>query len=78
MKTKEQLLKEYRDLMERIKPFITANDRSSAMVKFNYSQSRVSVYINGLQRATNIDVYFNLISFFNQRIEKRSKVFQND
>lgn len=60
------------DVLEEIKPDVTAEDKEKAAIKFNIHVRTVGRYLNGL--GADSDIAANLIFFFKDRIAQRDKV----
>lgn len=66
-----ELLVKYKAEMARIKPEVTARDRKEAETKYGHNKGTISLYVNGDEKATSLDVYYDLISLFKKCIDKR-------
>lgn len=70
LKPESQKEKLSRLLLE-IKPDVTKDDRSAAIIEFVVTKATISRYLNGI--VNDIDTAFKLYTFFKKRIDKREK-----
>lgn len=70
------LLLKYKAEMAKLKPSITTRDRKEAEDRFNKTKGTISQYINADDSATSVDLYYDLLPFFKERINKRLELLE--
>ena len=67
-------LLKFKEQMSKIKHEITANDRKEIERLYGIDKSTISLYVNNVEGANNVDTYFNILSFMKGQIEKRNSI----